>query len=347
MASILQGPPRIVKEKEEMAVPVTQPFPLFGFVEIPDPKIPDAMQIVGTGWLPDVPDLRDYTDEHPEILKFVENLGIPKAKKMKGPLAAAVDLRQWCSPVENQLVLGSCTANAAVGIVEYFERRAFGKHIDGSRLFVYKTTRDLLGLVGDTGAYLRTTMAALALFGVPPETYWPYTDRQQPSISNERTFDEEPTAFVYEMADNFESINYFCHDPFGAPIPPANVLSSVKTYLSFGIPTMFGFWVFPSYNQGDVKGAFPYPAPGERAFGGHAIVAVGYDDNLKITNLASKKSTTGALLIRNSWGKAWGNAGYGWLPYDYVLSQFAQDFWSLLSMKWIDLDKFQIKTLNP
>jgi len=348
MATTVHEIPRVAKEKRlELAVPHLKSFPRFGFVEIPDPVVPNATQFMGTGWMPDIPDLRDYTDEHPEILKFVENLGIPKAKKMKAGLASAVDLRKWCSPVENQLTLGACTANAAVGMVEYFENRAFGKYIDGSRLFVYKTTRDLLGVVGDTGAYLRTTMAALATFGVPPETYWPYTDRQQPGIDNQKTFDEEPTAFIYEMADDFESINYFCHDPFGTPVAPASILNSVKTYLSYNIPAMFGFWVFPSYAHGDVKGSFPFPAPGEQAFAGHAIVAVGYDDNLKITNLVSKKTTTGALMIRNSWGAAWGDAGYGWLPYDYVLSQYAQDFWSLLSMRWIDLEKFQIKTLNP
>jgi len=338
MAAVVH-PPLVVPETEARVSPAIRPF---GHVEIPE-----THQIVGTGWLPDAPDLRDYTDEHPEIMKIVENLGITKAKKMKTALPVQVDLRQWCSPVENQGNLGSCTANAAVGIVEYYEKRAFGKYFDGSRLFIYKAARNLLGWVGDTGANLRTTMAALALFGVPLETYWSYTDRTEPGVNNERYFDTEPTAFVYEMGADFESLNYFCHDPWKTPVMPVNVLASVKTYLAYGIPSMFGFWGFPSCMNADVRGAFAYPGPNEQAIWGHAVVAVGYDDNLKITNLTTKKTTTGALMIRNSWGTGWGNAGYGWLPYDYVLAQFAQDFWSLLGMRWVDVVNFQIKTVNP
>jgi C1A family cysteine protease len=75
-----------------------------------------------------------------------------------------------------------------VGVVEYFERRGYGRHVDGSRLFVYKATRNLMGVVGDTGAWLRNTMGALCLLGVPPEKYWPYTTRKQPGPAGERTF---------------------------------------------------------------------------------------------------------------------------------------------------------------
>ncbi|HUH64353.1 MAG TPA: C1 family peptidase [Terracidiphilus sp.] len=326
------------KAVEEPVVVAPRPF---GYVGIPEVGL-----IVGTGWLPDRPDLRDYTDEHPVVLKMIEPLGIVKAKKAMKALPPAVDLRQWCSPVENQGSLGACTANAAVGVVEYYENRGFGKYIDGSRLFVYKTTRNLLGWAGDTGAFLRTTMGALAMFGVPPEPYWAYTDKQEPGINNDRYFDTEPTPFVYEMAQDFQSVSYFCHDPWQVTVPPANVLASVKTYLAYGIPAMFGFWGFPSSQNADVRGAFAFPAPGEQAVWGHAVVAVGYDDNIKITNLVSKHVTTGALLLRNSWGPAWGVNGYGYLPYDYVLAEYAQDFWSLLGMRWIDLERNQIKTHN-
>ncbi|HZQ70601.1 MAG TPA: C1 family peptidase [Terriglobales bacterium] len=332
MAAVMPLP---VLEKDIFQVPVPKPIPPYGYVEL------QAGQIVGTGWLQEFPDTRDFTDQHPQVAEIVDKLNITRARKAtRLTLPTEVDLRPWCSPIEDQGLLGSCTANAAAGIVEYYERRAFNRFIDASRLFIYKTTRDLLGWTGDTGAYIRTTMAALTMFGVPPENYWPYTDRHQPGTGNERTFDLEPTAFTYEVAEKFEAMNYICHDPFGTPVPPATLLNNIKLFLGAGIPVMFGFYVFPSYTQTDVLGAFPYPTPGERAFAGHAVVAVGYDDNMKIKNLVSNKTTTGALLIRNSWGTKWGNGGYGWLPTNYVLSQYASDFWSLLGMKWIETKQF-------
>jgi C1A family cysteine protease len=292
--------------------------------------LPGSNEIVGTGWLPPMPDLRDYTEHQKEIKAMSKKLGLNAGKKKS---ATSVDLRQWCSPVENQGNLGSCTAHAGIGIVEYYEKRAFNKHIDGSRLFLYKVTRNLMQVTGDTGAWLREVMGALALCGVPAEKYWPY------KVAD---FDNEPDPFVYSIADNYEAIKYFCHDPQGAKIPYPAVLETVKKYLEAGIPSMFGFWGFPSYQDSDVPGGIPYPGEGEKAEWGHAIVAVGYDDNKKIKNLKSNKVTTGALLFRNSWGKEWGDKGYGWLPYDYVLYNVASDFWSLLGMNWVDSKQFGI-----
>ena len=263
-----------------------------------------------------------------------KTMGLAESGRKLKAAPATVDLKPWCSPIENQKNLGSCTANAAVGVVEYCQRRAFGKHIDGSRLFVYKTTRNLMQVTGDTGAWLRNTMGALVLCGVPPEKYWPYTDAMP-------AFDKEPPSFVYAVADDFEAVQYFCHDPLGANVPGATVLASVKNYLAAGIPSMLGFWGFPSFDSSDVPGGIPYPCPGEQAQWGHAIVAVGYDDAKKIKNTMCNKTTTGALLVRNSWGTAWGDAGYGWLPYKYVLDVLALDFWSLLSQDWVDTKVFK------
>ena len=287
-------------------------------------------QKLAMGWLPDYPDFRDYTGEHKETKAMLEKVGVSKPIPLT-LLAPKVDLKAWCSPIENQLSLGACTAHAVVGLVEYFERKAFGKHIDASRLFLYKTTRNLLNWTGDTGAFLRTTMGALTLFGVPPEEYWKY---------DPANFDVEPSAFLYAYAQSFQAISYYRLDPPGTT--PVALLNQIKTYLAGGLPSGFGFTVYDSISQAQTTGKIPFPTAGEKIVGGHAIMAVGYDDTMKIKNTSvGAVETTGAFLIRNSWGQEWGAAGYGWLPYEYVLKGLAADWWSLLKGEWIDTGAFR------
>ncbi len=283
---------------------------------------------LGMGWIPDYPDLRDYTPEHEVIQPELKKVRMPRGARLTLPTSA--DLRAWCSEVEHQDGLGSCTSHAGVGVVEYFERRAFGKHIDASRLFLYKVTRNLLEWTGDTGAYLRTTMGALVLFGVPPEKYWPYVPAD---------FDKEPCCFCYAFAQNYQAICYYRLDP---PVTPRDsLLSRIKTYAAAGLPSMFGFTVYSSISQASTTGDIPFPTSGEKVLGGHAVVAVGYDDNKKIKNAnPGGVEAKGALLIRNSWGTGWGSTGYGWLPYEYVLRGLAVDWWSLIKSEWVDTGKF-------
>jgi C1A family cysteine protease len=103
---------------------------------------------------------------------------------------------------------------------------------------------------------------------------------------------------------------------------------------------MFGFTVYTSISQAETTGEIPIPKPGETVAGGHAIVTAGYDDSKVIRNRPGGPSTTGAFLIRNSWGAGWGMAGYGWLPYEYVTRGLATDWWSLVKGEWLDTGEF-------
>jgi C1A family cysteine protease len=271
------------------------------------------------GWRKELADFRDLTADSPEIKTILDKSDRLKATKAGLPLT--MDLRPWCSPIEDQGNLGSCTANAGVGLLEYYQKRAFGKYLNASRLFLYKATRDLEGFNGDTGAYLRDVMKALVLFGVPPESYWPY------DISK---FDTEPSAFLYALANNYKSIKYYRLDPAGTL--PGNTLINIKTQVAAGLPCMFGFTVYSSISY---AAEIPFPTRNDSVLGGHAICCVGYDDNKTIG------SQKGAMLIRNSWGTSWGNQGYGWLPYAYVTYGLASDFWTLVQANFVDTDLFK------
>ena len=293
----------------------------------------------GLGWLPDVPSIKDYTHGHGKVTPLLQRTGVPSrisgsatavgvtargAAVAPAPrLSPSVDLRPFCSPIVDQGALGSCTANAAAGLVEYFENKSFGRYISAARLFIYKATRDLLGLTGDTGAYLRSTMEALALFGAPPEQYLPYDISQ---------FDIEPSAFCYAFGANYQSIVYFRLDP--SPLTGSQVLQSIKAFLDAGFPSMFGFPVYDEYYNVPASGLVAFPGPNSTLHGGHANDAVGYDDNLMIG------PDQGALLVRNSWGTGWGLSGYAWLSYRYVTDQLAVDWWSIVQDRWVDTGKF-------
>lgn len=296
------------------------------------PQVPYVME--GLGWVPDIPSTSDATPETHSVKQMLGKAGVKYSQPSgldSSDLPNQVDLRQHFPPVYNQLKTNSCTANAACGLVMYFEKKSYNKIVSPSRLFLYKASRNLLFQPEDKGAYNRTTFQALTFFGVPPEQYWPF---------NTELVNAEPNAFCYSFATTYQAVAYYRYDPPGRS--KADVLQLIKSQLFAQLPAMFGFQVHNSISQAFKDGKIPFPGPinSDPLAGGHAIVAVGYDDQMQITNTATDETTTGAILIRNSWGNQWGENGYGWLPYKYILSGIATDWWSLLSMNFVDTGQF-------
>jgi hypothetical protein len=207
-------------------------------------------------------------------------------------LPRRVDLRSGCSAVEDQGQLGSCTANATVGAVEFLERAKGKPSIDLSRLFVYFNSRRAAGRVeADCGASIAGAMAALLAFGAPPEDEWPYDPER---------FTVEPDAGVYARALKHQPAEYARVDG----------LEAVKGALARQHPVVFGIDL-PSrcYEEAGRNGKMPSVTAGDveaarQGGGGHSMLFVGYDMD------------EGTLLVRNSWGATWGDHGYCRMPFD-------------------------------
>jgi C1A family cysteine protease len=238
------------------------------------------------GWQPDVPDQRDYL--------FAQIAKIPKT------LPQLVDLRKECSAVEDQGQLGSCTANALAGALEFLENEEKAQFADKSRLFIYYNERAIEHHIGsDSGAMIRDGIKSLATWGCCDETLWPY---------NISAFKNKPAAKCYTQAKDHKISSYhrIC------------TLDEMKTCLASGFPFVFGFTVYESFESQTVAktGKVNMPKSSERALGGHAVMAVGYIEKQK------------RFIVRNSFGADWGTNGYFTMPYEYLDTRnLSDDFW--------------------
>ncbi|TGE33857.1 C1 family peptidase [Desulfosporosinus sp. Sb-LF] len=223
--------------------------------------------------------------------------------KTKTVLPKSVDLRSGCSQIVDQGELGSCTANAiASGLREYWENKV-GSLTLLSRLWLYWEERYLEGTVSeDAGAIIRDGMKILQQLGCAPEADWPY------DISK---FTQTPPVKATTDAAQFKINEYH----------RVTDLTSLKTALAEGYPVVIGIKVFESFESDKVaqNGIIPLPKLWEKFLGGHAVLAVGYKDEVR--------KGQGYVICRNSWGESWGDKGYFYLPYDYF-ANYVTDMWT-------------------
>ncbi len=249
------------------------------------------MRIKRFGWVRDIPDQRDFRYQPPP--------------RLARALPPRIDLRDGFTSCYNQGRLGSCTANAIAGSLQFLEQKEGSVNpVMPSRLFIYYNERALEGTVeSDSGAQIRDGIKSVAKRGFCSEDLWPYDIGR---------FAARPPARCYSAAlkDRVSQYLRLDHEQSGP----------LLTCLASGYPFVFGFSVYESFESPEVAatGIVRMPRMGERVLGGHAVVACGYD------------MKAGRFIVRNSWGGRWGMNGYFTMPFDYLTDAFlSADFWTI------------------
>ena len=258
-------------------------------------------KIAGYGWKPDLPDQRDYS--------FAVPSGVVKT------MSAIVDLRTQCPPVYSQGQIGSCTANAIAAALEFDMMKQKQASFTPSRLFIYYNERTMEGTVGsDSGAFIRDGIKSVVNQGDCPESEWTYDGTAAGPghvFAPGAKAATAPSPQCYTDAISHKALVYQSVD---------QNLTDMKGCLSAGYPFVFGFTVYPSFERDSVaqSGLVPMPGASEETIGGHAVLAVGYNDKKNV------------FIVRNSWGDAWGMDGYCYMPYAYLLdNNLSRDFWTI------------------
>ena len=244
----------------------------------------------GYGWVRDIPDPRDNHFTPPP--------------ELKNKLPGSVDLRPQCPPVYDQKAINSCTAQAIAGAVQFDLTKQGIADFVPSRLFIYYNERAARNVVcADCGSTPREGIKTVASMGDCPEELWPYHPRK---------FAVKPPRICFKKARKYRAVKYQ---------RISRNLNHFKGCLASGHPFVFGMIVHDSFQSFD-KDAVRYtghlrlPKRDDKVEGGHAVVAVGYNEKNQW------------FIVRNSFGADWGMKGYFTVPYEYLTREdLSADFW--------------------
>lgn len=250
----------------------------------------------------------------------------------------SVDHSSKCTSIKNQGSVGSCTAFAVISLYEYNHLK-FGGNIqkdgkDGkddifSERFTYFDTRvniEKSSALEDNGAYLRDTLKSLVKNGTCLEKTWNYLTNGQCNFS------EIPSTVAIEEAKKYQARTY-SNIPVGTTLAERkNCLETLRILLQKGNLFVGGFTCYSNLYKG-LSGNILLPDKKiDKIIGGHAVCFVGYDDNRKV------------FKFKNSWSSSWGDKGYGYIPYDYLLNGDIQDLWTITTQ---ENDDIEIGVIQP
>lgn len=231
-----------------------------------------SFKSVQRGWMRDAPDDRDRMYE--------------PSRDLLDTLPPWVDLRPYCPPVYDQGAVEDCTSNAVAAAVQVLQTKAGKPTVRPSSLFIYHNSRQL-DAAGASGSTTRSAIKAVVKMGLAPYEAWPDgSDLNTP-----------PGPEVFAAAKTHMVTGY-------SKVRPR--LAHLKACLAEGYPFIFGLRLFPSWDTNRTADV-PLPTTSELSYGGHALLAVGYDD------------TAQRFLFRNSWSAQWGYGGYGTVAYRYLV----------------------------
>lgn len=253
-------------------------------------RMTEALPVRKFGWTPDIPDRRDHIFSAP----------VP----LLNTLPPSVNLTSLFKIPFDQGQTSSCVGNAVAALVQAERGKKVGKKLSWtpSRLFIYWNAREMIGQTSvDAGSCIRDAIKSVANFGITSEINWPFSS----------PVPLKPAVAAYADAEKYQALQY-------QAVPQS--LDQMRACLANKNPFVIGVGVYASFmSQAVAKtGEVPLPGAGEALIGGHAVTVIGYDN--------SKQK----FLLRNSWGKGWGNKGNFTLPYAYLTDpKLASDIWTI------------------